>query len=95
MLNALTMMAAKDRGGTFGIGVGADGHILESAVLNVVVVGKDRVMRTLRLLPRSEVDDIMEKNENIEVKCEFCGKRYAMTPDAIKAQLDESPKEAK
>ena len=46
MLNALTMMAAKDRGGTFGIGVGADGHILESAVLNVVVVGKDRVMRT-------------------------------------------------
>ena len=46
MLNALTMMAAKDRGGTFGIGVGDDGNILESAVLNVVVIGKDRVLRT-------------------------------------------------
>ena len=49
---------------------------------------EERVMRTLRLLPRSEIDDIMEKNEQIEVKCEFCGKRYEMTPEAIKADLD-------
>ena len=47
----------------------------------------ERVMRTLRLLPRSEVDDIMEKNENIEVKCEFCGKLYNLTPAEIQAQL--------
>ena len=44
-------------------------------------------MRTLRLLPRSEVDDIMEKNEDIEIKCEFCGKKYAMTPDELRMQL--------
>ena len=37
---------------------------------------------------RVQVDDILEQNENIEVKCEFCGKRYAMTPDAIRQQLD-------
>ena len=49
----------------------------------------DRVMRTLRLLPRSELDDIMEKNENIEIKCEFCGKRYAKSPTEIQAQLEE------
>ena len=49
----------------------------------------DRVMRTLRLLPRSELDDIMEKNENIEIKCEFCGKRYAKSPAEIQAQLEE------
>jgi len=48
----------------------------------------ERVFRTLRLLPRSEVDDIMEKNEDIEVKCEFCGKRYSMTPAEIREQLD-------
>ena len=48
---------------------------------------EERVYRTLRLLPRSEVDDIMEKNEDIEVKCEFCGKRYSLTPEQIREQL--------
>ena len=33
MLNALTMMAARDRGGTFGIGVDGDDFILESTTL--------------------------------------------------------------
>ena len=47
----------------------------------------ERIMRTLRLLPRTEVDDIMEKNENIEVKCEFCGKRYYLTPNEIREKL--------
>ena len=28
----------------------------------------ERIMRTLRLLPRSEVEDIMEKHEDIEVR---------------------------
>jgi len=47
----------------------------------------ERIYRTLRLLPRSEIDDIMEKNEVIEVKCEFCGKRYNMAPDDIRENL--------
>ena len=47
MLNALLCMAAKDRGGTFGIGVeSSSGLLLESCVLNVVVVGEDRSLRT-------------------------------------------------
>jgi len=46
MLNALTMMAAQERGGTFGIGVDTSGHLTESCVLNVMVVGPDRVLRT-------------------------------------------------
>ena len=29
----------------------------------------------------------MEKNENIEVKCEFCGKRYNLTPDEIRDEI--------
>jgi len=48
---------------------------------------EERIMRTLRLLPRSEVDDIMEKHEDIEVKCEFCGKRYCLTPEEIREKL--------
>ena len=50
----------------------------------------ERVFRTLRLLPKSEVDDIMEKNEVIDIKCEFCGKRYQMTPEEIKADREKN-----
>ncbi|KAL1521532.1 hypothetical protein AB1Y20_021191 [Prymnesium parvum] len=46
MLNALTAMAARDKGGCFGIGVRDDGTITESAVLNVVLVGADGILRT-------------------------------------------------
>lgn len=47
----------------------------------------ERVLRTLRLLPRTEVDDILEKHEDIEIKCEFCGKLYNLTPDEIREKL--------
>jgi len=46
LLNALTMMAASDRGGTFGIVADASGVLLESCVLNLVAVGSDGVLRT-------------------------------------------------
>ncbi len=51
----------------------------------------ERVYRTLRLLPRSEVDSILEKHEDVEVKCEFCGKRYALTPQQVRDELEASP----
>jgi len=46
LLNALTMLAAKDRGGTFGIGVDATGHVTESCVLNVAAISADGTLRT-------------------------------------------------
>ena len=33
------------------------------------------------------MDDIMEKHEDIEVKCEFCGKRYNLTPEEIRERI--------
>ncbi|KAG5189414.1 heat shock protein Hsp33 [Tribonema minus] len=36
----------------------------------------ERVFRALRLLGTEEVKDIMAREENIEVKCEFCGQLY-------------------
>lgn len=52
---------------------------------------EERVLRTLRLLPRTEIDDILRKNEVVEVKCEFCGKFYRKTPAEIELALQESP----
>lgn len=48
----------------------------------------DRLIRALRLLPRTEVDDILESEEKLEARCEFCGKVYSMGPDEIRERLD-------
>ena len=48
---------------------------------------EERVFRTLAMLPRSEIDDIISKNDNVNVKCEFCGKRYSMSPADIETEL--------
>jgi len=42
-----------------------------------------RVFRTLALLPRDEVMDILQKNDKIEAKCEFCATVYTLTPQQI------------
>lgn len=49
-----------------------------------------RLVRALRLLPREEVEDILESQQKIEARCEFCGKQYEMGPEAIRAELDNA-----
>jgi 4-amino-4-deoxychorismate lyase len=46
MLNCLTAMSAKDKGGTRGIHVRDDGTVAESCIANVFVITQDRVMLT-------------------------------------------------
>ena len=46
MLNAMTAMAAVERGGVFGIQVDSAGFLRESCALNVAIVTHDGVMRT-------------------------------------------------
>ena len=48
---------------------------------------QDRLVRALRLLTPKEVDDIIEKEEKIEARCEFCGKVYNMSPDEVKTEM--------
>ena len=43
----------------------------------------ERVFRTMRLLPKEELKQIMEENEVIEAKCEFCGTVYRMPPEQL------------
>lgn len=51
----------------------------------------ERVWRTIKLLPRNEIDEIIESSgERVEVKCEFCGRKYGLTPDQIEAELARS-----
>jgi molecular chaperone Hsp33 len=53
----------------------------------VCLCTEDRLFRALRLLPREEVEDILEKQEQIEARCQFCGKVYRMSPDQVEARF--------
>ncbi len=45
---------------------------------------KERVMRSVGLLGLKELDDIIDKGENTEVSCEFCGRKYSLVTDDIR-----------
>ena len=45
------------------------------------------MFRALRLLPREDVDDIIAKQEEIEARCQFCGKVYRMSPEEVEAKF--------
>lgn len=48
---------------------------------------EERLLRSLRLLPRDEVEDILIKEEKIEARCEFCGTVYRMGPEEVREKL--------
>lgn len=50
----------------------------------------DRLIRALRLIPRKEVDEILEEEGKIEARCDFCSKTYALGPDEIRKELDNA-----
>jgi molecular chaperone Hsp33 len=48
---------------------------------------EDRLFRALRLLPKKEVDQILDQEEQIEARCQFCGKVYRMGPDEVRQRF--------
>jgi molecular chaperone Hsp33 len=52
---------------------------------------EERLIRSLRLLPRVEVEDILTQQEQIEARCEFCGTVYRMGPVEVREALKEQP----
>ena len=51
---------------------------------------EDRLLRALRLLPAADVEDLLEKEEQLEARCQFCGKVYQMGPDEVRTRLQEA-----
>ena len=51
---------------------------------------QDRLVRSLRLLPIEEVEDILQKEERVEARCEFCGKVYRMEADEVRERLQQA-----
>jgi molecular chaperone Hsp33 len=51
---------------------------------------EDRLLRALRLLPKEEVEEIIERQEQVEARCQFCGKVYRMGGDELRQRLDQA-----
>jgi molecular chaperone Hsp33 len=51
---------------------------------------EDRLIRSLRLLPRTEVDDILAKEEQVEARCEFCSRIYRLSPEQVREKLENA-----
>ncbi len=49
----------------------------------------DRLIRSLEFLPLTDLDDILEKKEPIEAKCEFCGRQYKLPSTAAQQVRDK------
>jgi len=68
---------------------GLDMTILEERTPQLVChCSEDRLFRAVRLLPRADIDELLEKQECIEARCDFCGKVYRMSPDQVNAKLE-------
>lgn len=50
----------------------------------------ERLVRSLRLLPVTEVEDILEKEERVEARCHFCGKVYRLEADEVRDRLQKA-----
>lgn len=50
---------------------------------------EQRLERSLELLPLEDLNDIVEKKEDVKAKCEFCGRAYSLSYDVAKKIRDK------
>ncbi len=50
----------------------------------------ERVLRAVAMLGRRDLDDAMDKHEQLEVRCVFCADRYAVDPERARALLQDA-----
>ena len=52
---------------------------------------KERATRATLALGRTELEDMVAKGETAEVHCHFCGTTHYLSPDELRALLEDSP----
>mmetsp|Transcript_10443 Transcript_10443/g.25134 ORF Transcript_10443/g.25134 Transcript_10443/m.25134 type:complete len:363 (-) Transcript_10443:322-1410(-) len=68
---------------------GMDPEFFDSRVPQLADCCSDeRAWRTLALLPKDEVRQILDDNEKVEIRCEFCTTKRVIEPDAIRERLE-------
>jgi molecular chaperone Hsp33 len=49
------------------------------------------VMKALSGIPREELEDVVIKQETLELHCEYCRTRYLATPEMVRGLLERKP----
>jgi molecular chaperone Hsp33 len=49
-----------------------------------------RVVSSLATLPRSDLEDLVKGGELLEIRCDYCGKEYSVSPVQLRALLTPS-----
>lgn len=48
------------------------------------------LLSTLATLPPSDVSELVASRENLEIRCDYCGKEYVIFPERLRALVDKS-----
>jgi molecular chaperone Hsp33 len=48
---------------------------------------EERLWRALSLLPATEVQEILDQEQKVEARCQFCGREYRIGSDAVRERL--------
>mmetsp|Transcript_33462 Transcript_33462/g.77109 ORF Transcript_33462/g.77109 Transcript_33462/m.77109 type:complete len:227 (+) Transcript_33462:111-791(+) len=51
---------------------------------------EERMLRVVRLMPREEVEEILEKENQIEARCQFCQTVYRIPAEEVRERLDKA-----
>eukprot|EP00804_Cyclotella_cryptica_P000523 CCRYP_009938-RA/>CCRYP_009938-RA protein AED:0.21 eAED:0.22 QI:0/1/0.75/1/0.66/0.5/4/3392/382 len=51
---------------------------------------EEKLLRSLRLLPKDEVDAILREEGKVEARCQFCGRVYRMGPEEVERRMAEA-----
>jgi len=49
-----------------------------------------RVVASLATLPRSDIEDLVRDGELLEIRCDYCGKEYGVSPIQLQSLLTPS-----
>lgn len=88
MMDALTTILAEDGAeAVFNqVLAGLEHHIVgEVPVGYRCTCSRERVSGALKVIERSELEEIIAEGKNCEIGCQFCDKMYVFTPDDLRA----------
>jgi len=69
------------------VGLGVPKQLLMSRAYFHCKCSMDKLTNALRMLPPEDIEDILEKGEDVEAKCELCGMRYTMTAEEVQRDV--------
>ena len=62
-----------------------DGNVLETTKFNWKCnCTEEKMISAAKTLPRKDIDELIEENGFVEIKCNFCNKKYQFKEESFK-----------